>query len=253
MSSTQDRDIAIRNLLSTNMIATIDELKLATGSNATMTVFRSLSRVGYRSSYSHRGQYYTLSEIPVFDDLSLWSCRSVMFSRYGSLLDTAVELVERSEAGYAASELEVVLQVEVKHALLRLVRRGRISRSKFEGTFVYMSLDAGERRRQFLMREEHEARREMGMGLETAFLADELKAGIILFFSLLDEKQRRFFAGLEAAKMGHGGDRKIADLLDLDPHTVAKGRREILGGSVDRSRVRREGGGAKQVEKKHPR
>ncbi len=89
--------------------------------------------------------------------------------------------------------------------------------------------------------------------MEVALLADELKAGIILFFSLLDEKQRRLFAGLEAAKLGHGGDQKIADLLDLDPHTVAKGRRELLFGFVDRETVRNEGGGAKRVEKKRRR
>ena len=80
-----------------------------------------------------------------------------------------------------------------------------------------------------------------------------MRAGIILFFSLLDEKQRRLFAGLEAAQLGHGGDLKIADLLDLNPHTVAKGRRELFGGAVDRERVRRAGGGAKRTEKKRRR
>ncbi len=251
MDVAEKRDQGIQNLLTRNEIATIGELKSAVGTESTMTVFRSLSRVGYRSSYSHRGQYYTLSRIPVFDDLGLWSCRSVMFSQYGNLLETAAVLIERSETGYTASELEVVLQVEVKHTLLQLVRRERIARRKFEGTFVYTSADAGERRRQILMRGEQEARREMGGGLEIALLADELKAGIILFFSLLDEKQRRLFAGLEAAKLGHGGDQKIAGLLDLDPHTVAKGRRELFLGSVDRETVRRTGGGAKRVEKKH--
>lgn len=253
MRGTEERDQSVRNLLNRNLIASISELKLAAGTDAKMTVLRSLSRVGYRSSYSHRGQYYTLSGIPDFDDLGLWACRSVMFSRYGNLLDTAAGLVERSEAGYAASELGVVLQVEVKHTLLQLVRRGRIARRELEGAYVYMSVDAGKRRRQRLTRGEREARREMGAGLETAFLADELKAGIILFFSLLDEKQRRLFAGMEAAKLGHGGDRKIADLLDLDPHTVAKGRKELLGGAVDRERVRRAGGGAKRTEKKRRR
>ena len=72
----------------------------------------------------------------------------------------------------------------------------------------------------------------------------------ILFFSLLDEHQRRLYAGLESQKLGHGGDRKIADLLGLDVHTVARGRRELFGGEVDRERVRRQGGGRQAVEKK---
>lgn len=73
----------------------------------------------------------------------------------------------------------------------------------------------------------------------------------MLFFSLLDERQRRLYAGLESQKFGHGGDRKIAELLGLDVHTVAKGRREVLAGKeVDPDRVRRQGGGRKAVEKK---
>jgi hypothetical protein len=86
----------------------------------------------------------------------------------------------------------------------------------------------------------------------TEFMPDELRAGIILFFSLLDEKQRRLYAGMEAAKLGHGGDQKIAGLLGLDPHTVAKGRLELLGGSVERGCVRNAGAGRKPVEKKLP-
>ena len=44
----------------------------------------------------------------------------------------------------------------------------------------------------------------------TARLSDELRAGILLFFSLLNERQRRLYAGLEAAKLGYGGDKQIA-------------------------------------------
>ena len=83
-------------------------------------------------------------------------------------------------------------------------------------------------------------------------MSHELQAAIILFFSLLDERQRRLYAGLESQKFGHGGDRKVAALLDLDAHTVAKGRRELFGGEVDRERVRRKGGGRKTAEKKRP-
>jgi hypothetical protein len=111
-----------------------------------------------------------------------------------------------------------------------------------------MCADRGERRRQKLIRQENDAFREIGAGL-TELLPDELRAAIILFFSLLDEKQRRLYAGLEAAKLGHGGDRKIAQLLDLNCHTVAKGRRELFGGTVERGSVRSAGGGRKRVEK----
>ena len=54
-------------------------------------------------------------------------------------------------------------------------------------------------------------------------MPDELRAAIILFYSLLDERQRRLYAALESLKIGHGGDRRIAELLGLDAGTVARG------------------------------
>ncbi len=102
------------------------------------------------------------------------------------------------------------------------------------------------------MRKENILSNDLAVGLETALLPDELRAGIILFFSLLDEKQRRLFAGLEAAKIGHGGDKKIAELLGLDSHTVSKGRCELFSGSILRVGSRKKGGGRMSVEKKHP-
>ena len=63
----------------------------------------------------------------------------------------------------------------------------------------------------------------------------------MLFYSLLDERQRRLYAGLEAMKIGHGGDAQVAELLGIDPGTVARGRRELLAGDIEPGRVRRAG------------
>jgi hypothetical protein len=82
---------------------------------------------------------------------------------------------------------------------------------------------------------------------------DELKAAIVLFFCLLDEQQRRLYAGLESLKWGYGGDRKVAGLLGLDEGTVAKGRRQLLQQDVEIDKSRKSGGGRKPVEKKHRR
>ncbi len=84
--------------------------------------------------------------------------------------------------------------------------------------------------------------------LDPDVMPDELRAAIILFFSLLDEKQRRLYAGLESLKFGHGGDRRLAELLGLDAGTVARGRRELLAQDVEVERVRKAGAGRRPVE-----
>ena len=81
---------------------------------------------------------------------------------------------------------------------------------------------------------------------------DELKAAILLFYSLLDEQQRRLFAGLESMKLGHGGDSILAEFLGVDPHTIARGRQQLLDDNVSTGRTRRSGGGRKRIEKKPP-
>lgn len=154
MGRRKNRDDRLRNYLEENKIAVIDQLKTVAGTDATMTVYRCLSRLGYLVSYSHRGQFYALRTTPQFDSKGLWSYRSAMFSRYGNLLETAVALIGQSDAGITATELEMILHVEAKHALLRLYRQGRIARIRLEGRFVYMSADDGEQRRQELMRQE---------------------------------------------------------------------------------------------------
>jgi hypothetical protein len=68
---------------------------------------------------------------------------------------------------------------------------------------------------------------------------------LALFYGLLDEQQRRLYAGLESLQHGHGGDRRMAELLGLDVTTVARGRRDLVEGKVLRERIRREGGGRK--------
>lgn len=91
--------------------------------------------------------------------------------------------------------------------------------------YAQVVADKGRNRNQ---RWQLEAASEMGQPLPPQALSAELKAAIILFFSLLDEKQQRLYAGLESHKLGHGGDRKIAELLGVDMHTVSRGRQELL-------------------------
>ena len=117
---------AVRSLFHEHTIATMPELKRALGSNVDMTVFRKLAELGYHSSYTHRGKYYTLAELVSFDGLGLWSYQGIRFSRWGSLVTTVKTLVTRAEAGYADDELRAVLHAEVKQPLTQLQRRGLI-------------------------------------------------------------------------------------------------------------------------------
>ena len=245
----------LRRFFEQHTVATLAELKEALGTDTDSTVFRKLSELTYRSSYSHRGSYYTLDELADFDELGLWSVGTVRFSNVGTLVSTVEAMVEASEAGYYARELENEVHVSVKAPLVKLVRDGRLVRERVGRRYLYLSPEAVRRRRQLAARKVHEARLESSAapGAGARVLTEELKAAVVLFYSVLDEKQRRLYAGLESLKVGHGGDQRIADLLGLDPSTIARGRKQLLERDIEIERVRRRGGGRKALKKKRRR
>lgn len=240
----------LEKLLKGNIIATLSELKTVLNTNSTMTIFRKLKELEYISSYSHRGKYYSLFDIADFDHYGLWSHQSVWFSKYGNLVETVKNFIDNSTAGYSAKQIESILHVEVKHTLLNLYKNKRVNREKFDKVYVYFTRDKYRSRSQRLIRKDQVADIYFDLTCEIDKHSHELKAAIILFFSLLDEKQRRLYAGLESFKIGHGGDKRIADLFGLDVHTVAKGRVELFTDNVEIDRTRKQGAGRKPVEKK---
>ncbi len=219
------------------------EIQKALGTPVYKTVLRKLKQLSYRSSYSHGGSYYTLEKIAGFDHRGLWTYDDVHFSNHGTLMSTLQYFVNESHNGYFADELRQLLGVSVKESLLRLVTNEQVSREKVANRYLYCSVQSAVRRQQLVSR--------TLMDSAEQECSDEAKAAIIIFLSMLDEKQRRLYAGVEAIKYGVGGDQWIASLLGMHPQTVARGRRDLLAGDVEVDRARKVGGGRKPVEKKH--
>src|SRR5205814_9785898 len=59
--------------------------------------------------------------------------------------------------------------------------------------------------------------------------AAEVEQKMQRFFGWLSEKDRRRYAAIEAAKLGHGGVEYIAEGLACDPKTIRQGLRELEG------------------------
>ena len=242
----------VRTYLRRHRIADLPALKQALGTQADLTVVRKLQPLGYLTSYTHRGRFYTLREIARFDDDGLWSHDAVWFSRHGTLMRTLEAWITPAAQGWFADELADRLHVDVQDPLHDLVRQGRLRRVDVAGRFLYTAADARRSKDEIRTRRTAHA---VPLVADTTALAvspDELRAAILLFYGLLDEQQRRLFAGLESIKLGHGGDTILATFLNVDPHTVARGRQQLLDHDVTPERIRRVGGGRLPVEKKRP-
>ncbi len=64
-------------------------------------------------------------------------------------------------------------------------------------------------------------------------------------FESLREADRRRYAAIEAAKLGHGGIEYVSTVLGCDPKTIRQGLDELEGeGELDTGRSRKKGADA---------
>lgn len=239
----------IVDLIASKKIVTLKEFKESFNSSR-MTIIRRLNELPYLSSYSHKGKYYTLDSIPEFSEEGLWSYNSVHFSKFDTLIKTCYYLVNSSESGYSVKELQDKLHVNVKLSLIELCKRSDLYREKSKGEYVYFNKHFPRRKEQLLIRHSQNNTTVLNINkLSSHIITGELKAAIILFYSILNEKQRRLYAGLESLKIGHGGNTLVSKLLNIDSETVSKGRKELISGDFEKDRIRKQGAGRPDIKK----
>jgi hypothetical protein len=127
-------------------IANLDELFHVLDTHSRMSVFRRLKPLGYLSSFTDAGSYYTLQDIAQFDTLGLWFYQDVGFSRAGTLKSTVIDIVNLSEAGKTPTELLNLLQLKVPNSLHNtlhgLIKGKHLKRHRLQGLALYTSIDS---------------------------------------------------------------------------------------------------------------
>jgi hypothetical protein len=131
--------LALERLFAQRLVADLPQLGRALGTSSRMSVFRRLSALGYLSSYSHTGRYYTLRSVPDFDTDGLWHYQGIGFSRDGTLKSTVFRLVEGSDVGRTQHELQLRLGVRVHNPLLELVESKKLGREPIDGEYLYVA------------------------------------------------------------------------------------------------------------------
>lgn len=107
---------------------------------AVITVRRRLKQWNTFTSINKNGRYYTLPQIPVFDENGLWCYQSVLFSKHGNLKQTIIELIRQSQSGMSTAELANILDLAPSSYLFTQIKNAPdIQREKHQGRFVYFS------------------------------------------------------------------------------------------------------------------
>jgi len=105
------------------------------------SIRRFLSEVGYYSSFTHNGGWYTLRSIPRFNRDGLWFYRGIGFSCAGTLTNTLIKLATRSPAGMTADQIGAMLHCRCHAVLVQLYRQGKLQRQKQGRSYVYIAGD----------------------------------------------------------------------------------------------------------------
>jgi hypothetical protein len=105
-----------------------------------ITARRRLKKWQSYTSINKNGRYYTLPQIPVFDENGLWWFRKVLFSKHGNLKQTIVALITESEKGLSAVEIAELLGLVANSSFLsRFKSEPGVRREKHQGRFIYLS------------------------------------------------------------------------------------------------------------------
>jgi len=120
-------------------IITIDQLvELLTCS--VITARRRLKKWKTYTSINQNGRYYTLPQIPVFDEYGLWRYRTVLFSKHGNLTQTIVTMIGTSSKGLSATQIADILDLAPNSSFIsRFKNVSGVKREKHRGRFVYFS------------------------------------------------------------------------------------------------------------------
>ena len=169
-------------------IANLDELFRVLDTHSRMSVFRRLKPLGYLSSFTDAGGYYTLQDIPRFDPLGLWFYQGVGFSRAGTLKATVIEIVNLSEAGKTPTELFNLLRLKAANSLHNtlhgLIKGQHLKRHRLQRLALYTSIDSEIAEKQIAARGEKiksglKLPAVISMEVTIAVLVEALRAGKI--------------------------------------------------------------------------
>ena len=123
-------------------VMTIKQLTQLFGISARNT-HRYLKKWNVLRSYNKNGAYYTLPDIPIFNEQNngIWEFDGVCFSKYGNLTQTLIQVVSNAESGLSFREIGERLHLDPRSFLHSFKNHSELRREKIDGRFVYFSIE----------------------------------------------------------------------------------------------------------------
>lgn len=105
------------------------------------TIQRMISPFDTIKSYDHNGRYFSLEKLAHFDSIGIWKYNDIHFSKYGTLKNTLVAIINNSSQGMDASQIKEALDLDTRSFLFQYKDVSGIKREKVGKHYVYFSAD----------------------------------------------------------------------------------------------------------------
>ena len=117
---------------------------------SSVTLRRDLKTLQTITSYTHRGSYLTLPDIPRFNRHGIWFFRGIGFSRFNSSLELIVSVIENSKYGMTQGEIEALLKIGISKQIQILMEQESLHRVKTGAKYVYIPKEAAKNKKRRL-------------------------------------------------------------------------------------------------------
>jgi len=138
MKEQQIRMEAIKKIIRKNKVQTFGKI-LNKMNCSSITLRRDIKTIGGITSFTHRGEYVTLFDIPVYDRFGIWFYKDVGFTKFKNSLDLIVSIINNAEKWITKEEIEELLRIKISKQIQILLSHNRLHRIKFGAKYRYLS------------------------------------------------------------------------------------------------------------------
>ena len=116
-----------------------------------ITLRRDIKSINAITSYTHKGEYITLPDIPTFNEFGIWFFDgNIGFTSFKSSFDLIVNTINKSEKGITKEELDEILMIDCRKQIQILLKKNTLYRVKLGNKYCYISEELSKNRKQRL-------------------------------------------------------------------------------------------------------
>ena len=138
MKEPQIRMEAVEKIIRKSEIQTFKKI-LNKMNCSSITLRRDIKAIGGITSFTHRGEYVTLVDIPVYDKFGIWFYKDIGFTKFKNSFDLIVSIINNAEKGITKEEIEELLRIKISKQIQILLSQNRLHRIKLGARYRYFS------------------------------------------------------------------------------------------------------------------